>query len=46
MGWGVVLLKGIGANWLVCLALFLAIASDTFEGLLAVVNVICEKALS
>ena len=31
-GWGVVFLKGIAANWLVCLALFLAIAADSVEG--------------
>lgn len=32
MGWGVVFLKGVGANWLVCLALMLMISSDTLEG--------------
>jgi formate/nitrite transporter len=31
-GWGEILLRGIAANWLVCLALFMGIASDTFEG--------------
>jgi formate/nitrite transporter len=32
LGWGSVVLRGIGANWLVCLALYLAISSESFEG--------------
>lgn len=32
LGWGVVVLRGICANWLVCLALWLTISSDSFEG--------------
>ena len=31
-GWGVVVLRAIGANMLVCIAIFMAIASDSFEG--------------
>lgn len=30
--WWVVLLKGIGANWLVCLAIYLAYAATSYEG--------------
>jgi formate/nitrite transporter len=30
--WGVALLRGIGCNWLVCLAVWLAIASDDIAG--------------
>ena len=29
MSWGVVLLKGIGANWFVCLAVWLALSGKT-----------------
>lgn len=32
LGWGTVFLRGIGANWLVCLAVFLGVASESFEG--------------
>jgi formate/nitrite transporter len=32
LGWGSVFLRGIGANWLVCLAVFLGVASESFEG--------------
>lgn len=32
MGWSAVLLRGIGANWLVCLAIGLAVASDDLVG--------------
>ncbi len=31
-GWGVVFVKGIGANWLVCLALWLGISAESLEG--------------
>ena len=31
-GWGATFLKGIGANWLVCMSLFMAISSDTTTG--------------
>ena len=32
MNWGVLILRGIGCNWLVCLAVWLAIASDDIIG--------------
>lgn len=32
MSWGVVLVKGIGANWCVCLAIWLALSSKSFTG--------------
>lgn len=32
LGWGVVVLRGIGANWLVCLSIYLGIAASSFEG--------------
>jgi formate/nitrite transporter len=32
MNWGVLILRGIGCNWLVCLAVWLAIASDDITG--------------
>jgi formate transporter len=32
LGWGPAILKGIGCNWLVCLAVWLAIASDDTIG--------------
>ncbi len=35
MGWGTLVLRGIGANWLACLAAWLAIASDDMTGKIA-----------
>lgn len=32
LGWGVVVLRGIGANWLVCLAVYLSVASEDLGG--------------
>jgi formate/nitrite transporter len=32
MGWGVVFVKGVGANWLVCLATYLGLCADSVEG--------------
>jgi formate/nitrite transporter len=32
LGWGQVFLRGVGCNWLVCLAVWLAIASDDIPG--------------
>jgi formate transporter len=32
LGWGRVFLRGIGANWLVCAALYFAISADTMAG--------------
>jgi len=32
LGWGAALLRGIGCNWLVCLAVWMAIASDDIAG--------------
>jgi formate/nitrite transporter len=32
MGWGAALLRGIGCNWLVCLAVWMAVASDDIAG--------------
>lgn len=32
LGWGTVLIRGIGANWCVCLAVWLAISGDTLTG--------------
>ena len=31
-GWGATFLKGVGANWLVCMSLFMAISSDATIG--------------
>lgn len=35
MSWGMVFLKGIGANWCVCLAVWLALSSRSFIGKMA-----------
>ncbi|MBO5271343.1 MAG: formate/nitrite transporter family protein [Muribaculaceae bacterium] len=35
MSWGMVFLKGIGANWCVCLAVWLALSSRSFVGKMA-----------
>jgi len=32
IGWGAAILRGIGCNWLVCLAVWLALASDDIAG--------------
>lgn len=32
MGWGAALLRGIGCNWLVCLAVWMAVSSDDIAG--------------